>query len=102
MRQTPAAVMEAGACSWAAMGSARATVTLRGTSARASSARSSPAQSEALEKQTIDQTIPGSKASPPAAPEQAGAALGSICASSAHQMTWCLLSQVQKDLYSRH
>ena len=44
VRQTPAAVMEAGACSWAAMGSASATVTLRGTSARASSAHSSPAQ----------------------------------------------------------
>ena len=38
MRHTPAAVMEAGACSWAAMGSASATVTPLGTSARASSA----------------------------------------------------------------
>ena len=38
VRHTPAAVMEAGACSWAAMGSASATVTLLGTSARASSA----------------------------------------------------------------
>ena len=102
MRQTPAAVMEAGACSWAAMGSASATVTLRGTSARASSARSSPAQSEALEKQTIDQTIPGSEASPPAAPEQAGAALGSTCASSAHQMHGACFLRSKKDCYSRH
>lgn len=38
MRHTPAAVMDAGACSCAAMGSASATVTLRGTKARASSA----------------------------------------------------------------
>ena len=48
MRHTPAAVMDAGACSWAAMGSARARVTPLGTSARASSANAALSLRRAL------------------------------------------------------